>query len=92
MINIEIFVKLDLKNRYCIGWDEDIFPLDNDIIMHICGIDKPSMEKIYFEYNAKSYIDTVGEDVIYFDHEYEINKFLEWIESRLLARKLRGEF
>jgi hypothetical protein len=34
----------------------------------------------------------VDEDVIYFDREYEVNKFLEWIESRLLARKLRGEF
>lgn len=89
---MEIFVKCDSKNRYCIGWDEDIFPLDNIIIMYICGIDKSAMEKIYFEYNAKSYVDTWGDDIIYFDREYEVNKFLEWMESRLLARKLRGEF
>lgn len=90
MVNIKIFVSYDKLNRYHIGWDEDMFPLDDFLIRFLCHVDGIELKNIYNEYNAKSYCD-MGDDIIYFEDQLQANKFLEWMESKILLRILNGE-
>lgn len=89
-----LFVFLAPDNKYYIGYGEDLYGLDKYSIQYISQIydDVEFNKLLYCEYNAKHYCNQLGYEMVYFETKELADKFLDWIESRLLARKLNGDF